>query len=410
MPTGRWRNSIPVEHGILWLGLTELRAHPEIPREGRHHRGRPAGEGVRRARTGIATSTPCSTRLAPKLRPRGLTTERSRSVDERTLISTFFDRRRAGRGRRGRRDRSGSATTQRCCGLEPGFDLVVATDSIAEGTHFPRGHSRRRGRPPLPGREPERPGRHGRRAAVVLAGAVAARSRTPAWVGEFSRGPLRARGPLRRGAGRRRHRARAAGRDGDDPRPRPARARRPAQRRPARRRHLGHGTSRRCGGRPAAAAGAARRCGGHSACASAFSIRSPGCAKGSRWPVSPRPCWTFPMAWTTISASCSSPAASAPSWMPGACRSAPSCGASVAAEAVECALTGGDDYELCFTVPLVGRSAPAGAGGALVRAASRASAPSSRARMCAGVCTASPLPFLTRRSGTSDDGTVTAAP
>jgi len=60
-------------------------------------------------------------------------------MDERSLISTFFDRQRVA----GRPARAGvvlgigdDAAILR---LDPGFDLVVATDSIAEGTHFPVG-------------------------------------------------------------------------------------------------------------------------------------------------------------------------------------------------------------------------------------------------------------------------------
>jgi len=56
-------------------------------------------------------------------------------VDERTLITTFFAR---------PRDRRadvilGIGDDAALLRPEPGFDLVVATDSIAEGTHFPAG-------------------------------------------------------------------------------------------------------------------------------------------------------------------------------------------------------------------------------------------------------------------------------
>ena len=56
-------------------------------------------------------------------------------MDESTLISTYFDR---------RRDRRkdvilGIGDDAAVLRPEPGFDLVVATDSIAEGTHFPPG-------------------------------------------------------------------------------------------------------------------------------------------------------------------------------------------------------------------------------------------------------------------------------
>ena len=56
-------------------------------------------------------------------------------MDERTLISTFFDR------RRDRREGVilGIGDDAAVLRPEPGFDLVVATDSIAEGTHFPPG-------------------------------------------------------------------------------------------------------------------------------------------------------------------------------------------------------------------------------------------------------------------------------
>jgi len=58
-------------------------------------------------------------------------------VDEQTLISTYFDRRSAGPG--GHRDdvAVGIGDDAAVLRLEPGFDLVVATDMIAEGTHFP---------------------------------------------------------------------------------------------------------------------------------------------------------------------------------------------------------------------------------------------------------------------------------
>ena len=58
-------------------------------------------------------------------------------MDERTLIGTYL-----------RRSRQGPPAGDVLLGigddaavlrLEPGFDLVVATDSIAEGTHFPAG-------------------------------------------------------------------------------------------------------------------------------------------------------------------------------------------------------------------------------------------------------------------------------
>ncbi len=60
-------------------------------------------------------------------------------MDERTLISTFFDRR-ASRALPRRRDvRVGIGDDAAVVATEPGFDLVVAMDSIAEGTHFPEG-------------------------------------------------------------------------------------------------------------------------------------------------------------------------------------------------------------------------------------------------------------------------------
>ena len=56
-------------------------------------------------------------------------------MDERTLISTFFDR------RRDRREDVilGIGDDAAVLRPEPGFDLVVATDSIVEGTHFSPG-------------------------------------------------------------------------------------------------------------------------------------------------------------------------------------------------------------------------------------------------------------------------------
>jgi len=60
-------------------------------------------------------------------------------VDERTLISAFFDRRQAA-GRLPRADVIlGIGDDAAVLRFDPGFDLVVATDSIAEGTHFPAG-------------------------------------------------------------------------------------------------------------------------------------------------------------------------------------------------------------------------------------------------------------------------------
>ncbi len=60
-------------------------------------------------------------------------------MDERTLISTFFDRRQLA-GRSTRADVVlGIGDDAAVLRLDPGFDLVVATDSIAEGTHFPAG-------------------------------------------------------------------------------------------------------------------------------------------------------------------------------------------------------------------------------------------------------------------------------
>jgi thiamine-monophosphate kinase len=58
-------------------------------------------------------------------------------VDEQTLISTYFDRRRSGPA--GRRDDIivGIGDDAAVLRPEPGFDLVVATDTVVEGTHFP---------------------------------------------------------------------------------------------------------------------------------------------------------------------------------------------------------------------------------------------------------------------------------
>jgi thiamine-monophosphate kinase len=58
-------------------------------------------------------------------------------VDERTLISTYFDRRRAGPAGRREDIVVGIGDDAAVLRPEPGFDLVVATDTIAEGTHFP---------------------------------------------------------------------------------------------------------------------------------------------------------------------------------------------------------------------------------------------------------------------------------
>lgn len=60
-------------------------------------------------------------------------------MDERSLISTYFDRRRGGPVP-GRPDVVvGIGDDAAVLRLEPGFDLLVATDSIAEGIHFPEG-------------------------------------------------------------------------------------------------------------------------------------------------------------------------------------------------------------------------------------------------------------------------------
>lgn len=60
-------------------------------------------------------------------------------MDERALISTFFDRR-SSAGRPPRADVIvGIGDDAAVLRLEPGFDLLVATDGIAEGTHFPAG-------------------------------------------------------------------------------------------------------------------------------------------------------------------------------------------------------------------------------------------------------------------------------
>jgi thiamine-monophosphate kinase len=60
-------------------------------------------------------------------------------VDERTLISTFFDRP-PGKRLTGRHDVVlGIGDDGAIVRPQPGFDLVVATDSIVEGTHFPAG-------------------------------------------------------------------------------------------------------------------------------------------------------------------------------------------------------------------------------------------------------------------------------
>ena len=60
-------------------------------------------------------------------------------MDERTLISTFFDRRPDRRPDRREDVILGIGDDAAVLRPEPGFDLVVATDSIAEGTHFPPG-------------------------------------------------------------------------------------------------------------------------------------------------------------------------------------------------------------------------------------------------------------------------------
>ncbi len=60
-------------------------------------------------------------------------------MDERTLISTFFDRPRAARVPGGHGVVLGVGDDGAIVRPEPGFDLVVAMDSIVEGTHFPAG-------------------------------------------------------------------------------------------------------------------------------------------------------------------------------------------------------------------------------------------------------------------------------
>ena len=53
---------------------------------------------------------------------------------------------------------------------DPGAELVVATDTIVEGTHFPVGTARTCTRSPLPRRQSQRSRRHGCRTGVVYAG------------------------------------------------------------------------------------------------------------------------------------------------------------------------------------------------------------------------------------------------
>jgi len=108
-------------------------------------------------------------------------------VDERSLISTFFDRRLPA-GRPARADVVlGIGDDAAVLRLEPGFDLVVATDSIAEGTHFPTGTP---------------PASVGHRCLAVNLSDIAAMAAEPLWfslalslpevdeewVGEFARG------------------------------------------------------------------------------------------------------------------------------------------------------------------------------------------------------------------------------
>lgn len=60
-------------------------------------------------------------------------------MDERTLISTYFDRQIAGRKERRNDVIVGIGDDAAVLRPEPGLDLVMATDGIAEGTHFPPG-------------------------------------------------------------------------------------------------------------------------------------------------------------------------------------------------------------------------------------------------------------------------------
>ena len=60
-------------------------------------------------------------------------------MDERTLIQTCFDRPSSAAGA-GRRDViAGIGDDAAVLRVEPGFDLVVATDMVVAGTHFPEG-------------------------------------------------------------------------------------------------------------------------------------------------------------------------------------------------------------------------------------------------------------------------------
>lgn len=58
-------------------------------------------------------------------------------MDERTLISTCFDRRQAGGAGQRPDILVGIGDDAAVLRPDPGFDLVVATDTVVEGTHFP---------------------------------------------------------------------------------------------------------------------------------------------------------------------------------------------------------------------------------------------------------------------------------
>lgn len=108
-------------------------------------------------------------------------------MDERALISNFFDRR-SSAGRPGRPDViRGIGDDAAILRFDPGFELLVATDSIALGTHFPEGTP---------------PDAVGHRCLAVNLSDIAAMAAEPlwfslalslpeaneSWVGEFARG------------------------------------------------------------------------------------------------------------------------------------------------------------------------------------------------------------------------------
>ncbi len=234
-----------------------------------------------------------------------------------------------------------------------GCELVATTDTLVAGVHFPHGSP---------------PGSIGHRALAVNLSDIAAMGARPAWallaltlpqadeawLREFAAGFGGLAREHRVALGRWRHHPRsavchraAAGRGRR--RRRPAAQRRTGRRWPVRVRHA-RGCSRGTGRGAVAPAGAAR--------AARLPARALPAARRRAWRSasacadSPAPASMCPTACSGMPASLRAPAASPRSWSSRRCRSPRHCWPSVGEERARLlALTGGDDYELCFAVP-----------------------------------------------------------